>query len=146
RRLLQPILKLPLERIRVQYWEGSSTYGNSVARYDSGLAAAEMSQLAGAAVRLQFMRWDDHGWDNFGQAQLMDIRGGVDANGRIVGTDYVAYSIPFYSTDPTTQHTGTSPAVIPRTAAADTDDGTGTQYSLPSRRITTKVLPADRFF
>ena len=86
RRLLQPLLGLPLNKIRVQYWEGSSTYGNSVARYDSGLAAAVASQLAGAPVRLQFMRWDDHGWDNFGQAQLMDIRGGVDAKGAIVAT------------------------------------------------------------
>jgi nicotinate dehydrogenase subunit B len=146
RRLLQPLLGLPLNKIRVQYWEGSSTYGNSVARYDSGLAAAVASQLAGAPVRLQFMRWDDHGWDNFGQAQLMDIRGGVDAKGNIVATDYTAYSIPFYATDPTTQQTGTSKAVIPTNANADTDDGTGTQYALPGRRVTTKILPADRYF
>ena len=32
-------------------------------------AAALMSQLAGGKpVRLQFMRWDDHGWDNYGPA------------------------------------------------------------------------------
>jgi len=146
RALLQPLLGLPLNKIRVQYWEGSGTYGNSVARYDSGLAAAVMSQLAGAPVRLQFMRWDDHGWDNFGQAQLMDIRGAVDAKGNIVATDYTAYSIPFYTTNPTTQQTGTSNAVIPTDTDADIDDGTGTQYSLPNRRVTTKILPANRYF
>jgi CO/xanthine dehydrogenase Mo-binding subunit len=146
RRLLQPLLGLPLHKIRVQYWEGSSTYGNSVARYDSGLAAAVMSQLAGAPVRLQFMRWDDNGWDNFGQAQLMDISGAADADGNLLATDYTAYSIPFYATDPTTQHTGTSKAVLPTDTNADTDDGTGTQYNLRHRRVTTKILPADRFF
>jgi CO/xanthine dehydrogenase Mo-binding subunit len=156
RNLLQPLLGLPLNRIRVQYWEGSGTYGNSCSRYDSGLAAAVMSQLAGAPVRLQYMRWDDNGWDNFGQAQLMDIRGAVDAKGNILATDYTAYSIPFYVTDPTTQQTGTSKtvgsqdradgAVIPTDTTADTDDGTGTQYSLSHRRVTTKILPADRFF
>jgi CO/xanthine dehydrogenase Mo-binding subunit len=36
--------------------------------------------------------------------------------------------------------------VIPTNATADTDDGTGTQYALPSRRVTTKILPADRYF
>ena len=35
-----------------------------------------MSQLAGAPVRLQFMRWDEHGWDNYGPAVLADVRGG----------------------------------------------------------------------
>ena len=141
RGLLQPLLGLPLNKIRVQYWEGSSTYGNSVARYESGLAAAVMSQLAGAPVRLQFMRWDDHGWDNYGPAQLMDIRGAVDAKGNIVATDYTAFTIPLYTTNPTTQLTGTSTAVISTSADADTDDGTGTQYSLPNRRVTTKTLP-----
>src|SRR4029079_19613519 len=156
RTLLQPLLGLPLNKIRVQYWEGSGTYGNSCSRYDSGLAAAVMSQLAGAPVRLQYMRWDDNGWDNFGQAQFMYIRGAFDAKGNILATDYPAYSIPFYVTDPTTQQTGTSKtvgsqdradgAVIPTDTTADTDDGTGTQYSLSHRRVTTKILPADRFF
>ena len=34
------------------------------------------------------MRWDEHGWDNYGPAQLMDVRGGVDAKGKIVASDY----------------------------------------------------------
>jgi CO/xanthine dehydrogenase Mo-binding subunit len=92
------------------------------------------------------MRWDDNGWDNFGQAQLMDIRGAADAKGNIIATDYTAYSIPFYATDPTTQQTGTAKAVIPTDTDADTDDGTGTQYNLANRRVTTKILPADQFF
>ena len=40
--------------------------GTGPARFDAGEAAAVMSQLAGAPVRLQFMRWDEHGWDNYG--------------------------------------------------------------------------------
>ena len=38
-----------------------------------------MSALTGKPVRLQFMRWDEHGWDNYGPAQMTDIRAGVDA-------------------------------------------------------------------
>ena len=68
RRSSRALLGLPENRIRVQYWEGASTFGNSPARFDAGEAAAVMSQLAGAPVRLQFMRWDEHGWDNYGPA------------------------------------------------------------------------------
>ena len=81
---LQAVLGLPLNNIRVQYWEGASTFGNAPARHDGGLAAAVASQLAGAPVRLQFMRWDEHGWDNFGPPQLADMRGAVDASGKII--------------------------------------------------------------
>ena len=54
------------EKIRVQYYEGSGTYGHSC--YDDvAQAVALLSQLAGKPVRLQFMRWDEHGWDNPGR-------------------------------------------------------------------------------
>ena len=75
------VLGLRSNQVRVSYYEGSSVYGN--APYDDcAEAAALMSQLVGAPVRLQFMRWDEHGWDNYGPPQLMDVRGGVDANGQ----------------------------------------------------------------
>ena len=59
-----------------------------------------MSQLAGAPVRLQFMRWDEHGWDNYGPPQLMDVRGGVDANGNLVATEQTIMTVPWYTTKP----------------------------------------------
>ena len=37
---------------------------------------------------LQFMRWDEHGWDNYGPPQLTDVRGGVDAKGNLVATEH----------------------------------------------------------
>ena len=37
-------------------------------RSDTPKAAALMSKLAGAPVRLQLMRWDEHGWDNYQSA------------------------------------------------------------------------------
>ena len=58
-----------------------------------------MSQLAGAPVRLQFMRWDEHGWDNYGPAQLADMRGAVDANGNIVAYEIHAVRDPGHLAD-----------------------------------------------
>src|SRR5262249_60462650 len=38
------------------------------------------------------MRWDEHGWDFYGPPQMMDIRGGVDSKGNLVGIDYTAFT------------------------------------------------------
>jgi nicotinate dehydrogenase subunit B len=139
---VQALLGLPLNKIRVVYWEGASSFGNGPARYDSSQAAALMSQLAGAPVRLQYMRWDEHGWDNYGPAQLMDARGAVDAKGNIVAYEYTAFAIPGIAQngdDPTRQQAGI-PLNTPGLGSADTVNS-GTQYDLPNRRVIGKSLP-----
>ena len=81
------ILGMPPEKVRVQYYEGSGTYGHSC--YDDvAQAAAILSQLAGKPVRLQFMRWDEHGWDNYGPAHIGEVRAAADAAGKIVAYEY----------------------------------------------------------
>ena len=39
-------------------------------------------------MRLQFMRWDEHGWDNYGPAHVGEVRAAADANGKIVAYEY----------------------------------------------------------
>jgi CO/xanthine dehydrogenase Mo-binding subunit len=132
------VLKLPLNQVRVSYYEGSSVFGN--APYDDcAEAAAVMSQLAGAPVRLQFMRWDEHGWDNYGPAQMTDVRGGVDGNGNIVATETTIFGIPWYTTKPTETMIGYA-QVFSQTAQFDTTND-GTQYNLRNRRVIGKSLP-----
>jgi CO/xanthine dehydrogenase Mo-binding subunit len=135
-------LGLPINKIRVQYYEGASSFGNGPARYDCAQAAAVLSQLAGAPVRLQFMRWDEHGWDNYGPAQLMDIRGGVDSKGNIVAFEYTHFGIPGISQtldDPTRQQIGL-PLPAPSLGPVDTSNS-GTQYNIANRRVIAKSLP-----
>jgi CO/xanthine dehydrogenase Mo-binding subunit len=139
---LAVVLGLPVNVIRVQYYEGASSFGNAPARYDSSQAAAVLSQLAGAPVRLQFMRWDEHGWDNYGPAQMMDIRGGVDASGNLVALEYTQFAIPGISQtldDPTRQQVGV-PLPTPGLGVADTSNS-GTQYNIANRRVISKSLP-----
>jgi nicotinate dehydrogenase subunit B len=132
------VLKLPLNQVRVTYYEGSSVFGN--APYDdAGEAAAIMSQLAGAPVRVQFMRWDEHGWDNYGPAQMSDVRGGIDAKGNIVGTEITMFGIPWYSTKPTEAMIGYAQQFAAN-ANLDTTNN-GTQYNLKNRRVIGKHLP-----
>jgi nicotinate dehydrogenase subunit B len=142
------LLNLPVNKVRVLWYEGSSTFGYGLPN-DPALAAAVMSQIVGKPVRVQLMRWDEHGWDNYGPPVITDIRGGVDASGNIVGYDLSTIVIPLNWTDsaaaPTVELTGTpAPTPLPGSGSVDTTD-TGTQYNIPSRRIISKSLTTNYF-
>jgi nicotinate dehydrogenase subunit B len=132
------VLGLNANQVRVTYYEGSSVYGN--APYDDAAeAAAIVSQLVSAPVRLQFMRWDEHGWDNYGPPQMTDIRGGVDANGNLVATDTTIMTVPWYTTKATEAMLGYQQQFAV-SANIDTANN-GTQYNLKNRRVLGKSLP-----
>jgi nicotinate dehydrogenase subunit B len=78
---------IPVEKITVTQYEGSGTYGSSCYN-DVAQCAAVMSRLAGAPVRVQFMRWDEFGWDNFGPAHLGRVKVAADAAGKITAYQY----------------------------------------------------------
>jgi CO/xanthine dehydrogenase Mo-binding subunit len=87
RNMLAQTLGLSVERVRVRYYEGAGVFGRAC-HDDSALAAAVMSQQVGRPVRVQFMRWDELGWDNYGPAHLADVRAGCDAAGKITAFEY----------------------------------------------------------
>jgi nicotinate dehydrogenase subunit B len=128
----------PLNRIRLTYVEGGSVYGSAPYR-DNNQGAAIMSALTGKPVRLQFMRWDEHGWDNYGPAQMTDIRAGADASGNLVALEFTHFGIPYYSTQPAEQQ------VKGNTAYATTGRAEGTisgqQYTIPNWKVIGKSLP-----
>jgi CO/xanthine dehydrogenase Mo-binding subunit len=138
---LSVLLGLPPTSIRFKYFEGASAFGWPPFN-DAAEAAALMSQAVGKPVRVQFMRWDEQGWDNHTPAQLMDIRGGIDAKGNLVAYDFTTFSIPFYNYgvgDTVMQMAGT-PLPTPGLGNAETG-ATGAQYNLANRRVTAKSLP-----
>ena len=107
------LLGLPVEKIRVQYYAGSNTYGSSCYR-DAAQAAAIMSQEVGKPVRLQFSREDEFGWDNYGPAHLADLRAAVDANGKLLAFEYKAWGHTGGGMDTAMQLAlGTPPPVTP---------------------------------
>ncbi len=77
---LASVLDLPKARIRLIYLEGAGCYGRNGHEDCSGDAAL-ISQLAGVPVRLQWMRSDEHGWDPKSPPTLVDMEGGLDAQG-----------------------------------------------------------------
>jgi len=89
-RMTAKLLGIPQSQVRAFNYEGAGFYGENVAT-DPVVAAALMSRAVGAPVRVQFMRWDDHGYDNYGETRLQDIRAGVDSTGHIVAWDVRAW-------------------------------------------------------
>ena len=90
-------LDIPIENVRIITFDASGCYG----RNGSDMAtvdAALMSQLTGRPVRVQWMRHDEHGWDPKGPATVHQVRGGLDANGEIVGWDHEAWIPAFFET------------------------------------------------
>jgi CO/xanthine dehydrogenase Mo-binding subunit len=79
---LAKILGIPEAKVGVVYMDGAGSYGGN-GNDDAAADAALLSKAAGQPVRVQWMRQDEHGWDPKGPQQLLDVSGGLDAEGRI---------------------------------------------------------------
>jgi CO/xanthine dehydrogenase Mo-binding subunit len=91
RQALAKALGMEERKVHVIFTEGAGCYGLNGAD-DVSIAAAFMSQEVGRPVRVQFMRADEHAWENYGNPLVMDLRAGLDANGTIVGWDYFGWT------------------------------------------------------
>lgn len=135
RRTLSRILSLAQDKIRVEYAEGSGTYGHSC--YDDvAQAAALLSQLAGAPVRLQFMRWDEHGWDLYGPAHIGECKITVDAQGKLTSYQYDGWQHNWSNVETSEQLTGVPAAEWPGAAAQQVSPlNLGSMYVIPNLKL-----------
>jgi len=84
-------LGVPAQNVHVIYVEGSGCYGLNGAD-NVALDAAVISQMVGKPVRVQYMRADEHRWENYGQPYTIGLRGGLDASGKVAAWDYTAWT------------------------------------------------------
>ncbi len=145
RGMLAKVLGLPVARVRVQYYEGSGTFGHSCYE-DASQAAAIMSQRVGRPVRVQFMRWDEHGWDNFGPAHLADVRAAIDGNGRIIAYEYHGWQHGWIVTE-NSHELALQSGPAERTSGAGSIPvnriSTGSMYATPNRRVISHAIPME---
>ena len=81
---LAKALKMPAADITVTHREGSGCYGHNGAD-DVALDAALCARATGGRpVKLQWMRDDEFRWEPYGSAMLIDLRAGLDAQGKVV--------------------------------------------------------------
>jgi CO/xanthine dehydrogenase Mo-binding subunit len=98
RTVVAAALGLPAENVRVIWVQGSGSYG-PIAGNDVTVDAALMSQAVGRPVRVQWTRQEEHRWGTAGPAMVMDLRGGVDADGRIAAWEYEVFSPSHFYND-----------------------------------------------
>jgi nicotinate dehydrogenase subunit B len=139
---LARILNLPAERVRVQFASSSGTYGHSC--YDDvAQAAAILSQLAGAPVRVQFMRADEHGWDTYGPAHVGKVTVSAGPDGKLSGYLYEGWQHDWSLTEVSDQlATGAAPAewaVFPSDQVALAT--CGGQYAIPNLKLVNHRVP-----
>jgi len=136
------VLQMPLEKVTVQYYQGAGSFGHACFN-DAAQAAAVMSQEAGAPVRVQFMRWDEHGWDFYQPAHTADVKIAMDASGKLLAYEYHGWHHTWSQTETTAQLAAGSPATEgdgPR-AQALTPFNTGDMYAIPNWRIVNHRVP-----
>jgi nicotinate dehydrogenase subunit B len=81
------LFKLPETEIEVVRMEAAGCYGRNCAD-DVSADAALLSRAVGHPVRVQLTREQEHAWEPKGTAQLMDIRGGLNADGGVAAYDF----------------------------------------------------------
>jgi CO/xanthine dehydrogenase Mo-binding subunit len=83
RRDIAKVLGMPLEQLELRWSEASGGYGRN--GLDHVVAdAAIMSQIVGRPVRVQWMRWDEHGWEPKGPPIVQDLSAGLDVHGEVI--------------------------------------------------------------
>jgi CO/xanthine dehydrogenase Mo-binding subunit len=148
RELTAQTLGVPEKQVRVKYYEGSGTFGRSCYE-DAAQAAAVMSQAIGKPVRVQFMRWDELGWDNYGPGHLADVRAAVDKDGRIVAYEYRGWHHGWNENENTIELARQLPPKErdPKWAPSIPVNriSTGSMYEIPNRKVVSHMAPITGF-
>src|SRR5438067_1479056 len=77
----------PETEIDVIRMEAAGCYGRNCAD-DVSADAVLLSRAVGRPVRVQLTREQEHAWEPKGAAQLMDVKGGLRADGNVAGYDF----------------------------------------------------------
>src|SRR5260221_981833 len=81
------LLQRPETEIDVIRMEAAGCYGRNCAD-DVSADAVLLSRAVGHPVRVQLTREQEHAWEPKGTAQLMDVKGGLRADGSVAGYDF----------------------------------------------------------
>lgn len=144
RNALAQLLDVPVEKIHLIHVEGAGSYGQNGSD-DVAADAVILSQAVGRPVRVQWSREDEFKWEPKAPAMVMDVRAGLDAQGRVVAWDYQVWS-PSHTARPRfagqllTQQLLTGQGDVPPRFSFGAERNAPTNYSFPVQRIKVRWL------
>ena len=86
------MLGMDAKNVQVKGVPGSGCYGHNPADDVAAEAALMAVEAPGRHVRLQWMRSEEHGWEPYGTAMLMELEATLDDSGRIANWKYDLWS------------------------------------------------------
>jgi len=135
-------LQMPRDRVRVVWMEGPQGYGRTAAD-DAGFEAAFLAKETGRPVRVQWMRDEETAWDTKGPAYAVKMRGGLDAQGRLVALDYNARAADYNHVGYNEPDTVLIAQLMGRRRATPAAGGASLpsdMYAIPNRRMAAHVV------
>jgi CO/xanthine dehydrogenase Mo-binding subunit len=135
-------LGMPRDQVRVVWMEGPQGYGRTAAD-DAGFEAAYLAREIGRPVRVQWMRHEETAWDTKGPAFTFKLRGGLDAQGRLVALDYNAQAADYCHVGYNEADTVLIAQLMGRRRATPAAGSAGTpsdMYEIPNKRAASQVV------
>ena len=137
------MLGVPKRNVIVNWVEHSGCYGRLTSD-DAAEDAVLLSRAVGKPVRVQWSRQDEFIWEPKGPQQLMKVKVGTDAQGKMVAWDYAGRTFPWTEAQGTPQlgerqlgqkNTAPYPANPVGSGAA------APLYDIPNQKVTGAYLP-----
>jgi CO/xanthine dehydrogenase Mo-binding subunit len=137
------MLGLPKRSVIVNWVEHAGCYGR-LTTDDAAEDAVLLSRAVGKPVRVQWSRQDEHIWEPKGPQQLMKVRVGTDAQGKMIAWEYAGRTFPWTEAQGTPQ-LGERQIGQKNTApypASPTGAGAVAQlYDIPNQKVTAAYIP-----
>ncbi|RYZ28284.1 MAG: xanthine dehydrogenase family protein molybdopterin-binding subunit, partial [Sphingobacteriales bacterium] len=89
---ISKMIGVPEEKIHVTGVPGSGCYGHNGADDVSAEAAILAMAMPGVPIRLQWSRADEHAWEPYGSAMIMDVQAKLNSKGMITDWKYELWS------------------------------------------------------
>ena len=88
------MLGLEPGKVRCQHMQGAGCYGHNMADDAAADAALLAMAVPGQPVHLQYTREQEHKWEPYGSAMVVQTKAGLDANGNVLDWDLQIWSTP----------------------------------------------------
>jgi nicotinate dehydrogenase subunit B len=137
------MLGLPKRSVIVNWVEHAGCYGR-LTTDDAAEDAVLLSRAVGKPVRVQWSRADEHIWEPKGPQQLMKVRVGTDAQGKMIAWEYAGRTFPWTEAQGTPQlgerqigQKNTAPYPANPTGAG----AVAQLYDIPNQKVTAAYIP-----